>query len=350
MAKIKPTNIPDEYLDEESKKSKKKSTIGQKWANFKQKLAENKARAQKELNPTNFNEKEYLKEHAQDFIPNKDTSMPTGDYLVTGGTQGMSGNDIIQAEKDAEKANEVNSKVNTQMSTEMPELKGMKERKEAEAEATKEQIQESAEELNKVPDSEIQENIEKTTEALEEENPSEAKRYDASTKSIWQAYLDGDISKETRNYLIVDTLATFAKNTGRNIGNVGAQYSGGSIDNTTDQSIWDKRQEALANEEIAGEKEHLGGPADRQRQLEELKIQYTPAQYETAIESAKKAIEAAGINIETMKDKRTALEAMRNSGFDKEHPYLFSIMANTSTGLSDLMGILSGAMKLVPGM
>ena len=81
-------------------------------------------------------------------------------------------------------------------------------------------------------------------------------------KSIMQAYYDGDFgevgsdeAKGTRNYLLADTFGSFARNLGRNVGNVGAQYTGGSIDNSTDQSVWAKTQDKMADPEWRAQQE-----------------------------------------------------------------------------------------------
>ena len=83
------------------------------------------------------------------------------------------------------------------------------------------------------------------------------KRYNKSMKSIWDAYEDGDIDKETAGYFTIDALATFAKNMGRSIGNVGAQFSGGTIDDGHDESAWEQRKNAMLDTEITAETEGI---------------------------------------------------------------------------------------------
>ena len=138
-------------------------------------------------------------------------------------------------------------------------------------------------------------------------------RYNKSMMSIWDAYRAGEISKETAGYFTIDAIATLAKNLGRSIGNVGAQFSGGTIDNGHDESKWGQRQDALLNEEIGMETEGLGGAAGRQAESESLDNQakrirnaYTPAQLEQQIEMFKKDLEMADINLD-MAHSRTDL-------------------------------------------
>src|SRR5574344_88929 len=96
-----------------------------------------------------------------------------------------------------------------------------------------------------------------------EGDPPDKGKFNKSMMSIWDAYRKGEISKETAGYFTIDAIATLAKNLGRSIGNVGAQFSGGTIDNGHDESKWGQRQNALLNEEIGKETESLGGAAGR---------------------------------------------------------------------------------------
>ena len=142
---------------------------------------------------------------------------------------------------------------------------------------------------------------------------AEKNKYNKSMMSIWDAYRAGEIDKETAGYFTIDAIATLAKNLGRSIGNVGAQFSGGTIDNGHDESKWGQRQNALLNEEIGKETESLGGAAGRKAESESLDNQakrirnaYTPAQLENQIEMFKRDLEMADINLD-MAHSRTDL-------------------------------------------
>lgn len=52
-----------------------------------------------------------------------------------------------------------------------------------------------------------------------------------------------------RDYLIADALATFARNTGKDIGNVAAAYSGGTMNNNRETSLLEKRNAQKAQAE-----------------------------------------------------------------------------------------------------
>lgn len=105
---------------------------------------------------------------------------------------------------------------------------------------------------------------------------TEAAKKDPATrykmKSIFEAYAEGEIDKSTRNYLIADTIGTFAKNLGKDIGNVAAAYSGGTMNNERDESLWSKRNSAMA--QAGTEAEAAGVENSREyRQAEMDKLQ-----------------------------------------------------------------------------
>ena len=148
---------------------------------------------------------------------------------------------------------------------------------------------------------------------------SDKNKYNKAMMSIWDAYRAGEISKETAGYFTIDAIANLAKNLGRSIGNVGAQFSGGTIDNGHDESKWGQRQGALLNEEIGMETESLGGAAGRQAQSETLDLEakkirnaYTPAQLEQQIEMFKKDLEMADINLDMAHSRTDLINFIKN--------------------------------------
>lgn len=102
--------------------------------------------------------------------------------------------------------------------------------------------------------------VESVTENVTEESKPETeakKKYNKSMMSIWDAYRNGLIDKDTAGYFTIDALANAAKNMGRSFGNVGAQFTGGSIDNGHDESMWDQRKDKIFNAELQGESESI---------------------------------------------------------------------------------------------
>ena len=159
-------------------------------------------------------------------------------------------------------------------------------------------------------------------------------RYNKSMMSIWDAYRNGEISKETAGYFTIDAIATLAKNLGRSIGNVGAQFSGGTIDNGYDESKWGQRQNALLNEEIGKETESLGGAAGRQAQNEILDIEakkirnaYTPAQLEQQIEMFKRDLEMAGINLDMAHSRTDLINFIKKDPDYAKSPFKMGLVA-----------------------
>lgn len=165
-------------------------------------------------------------------------------------------------------------------------------------------------------------------------------KYNKSMMSIWDAYRNGEISKETAGYFTIDAIATLAKNLGRSIGNVGAQFSGGTIDNGHDESKWGQRQNALLNEEIGMETESLGGAAGRQAQSETLDLEakkirnaYTPAQLEQQIEMFKKDLEMADINLDMAHSRTDLINFIKKDPNYANSPFKMGLVAYlTQTG------------------
>lgn len=184
-------------------------------------------------------------------------------------------------------------------------------------------------------------------------------RYNKSMMSIWDAYRKGEISKETAGYFTIDAIATLAKNLGRSIGNVGAQFSGGTIDNGHDESKWGQRQNALLNEEIGKETESLGGAAGRQAQNEKLDIEakkiinaYTPKQLENQIEMFKKDLEMADINLDIAHSRTDLINFIKSDKNYAKSPFkmgLVAILTQKGVGgaADNASGILKDALKLL---
>ena len=159
-------------------------------------------------------------------------------------------------------------------------------------------------------------------------------KYNKAMMSIWDAYRAGEISKETAGYFTIDAIATLAKNLGRSIGNVGAQFSGGTIDNGHDESKWGQRQGALLNEEIGMETESLGGAAGRKAESESLDNQakrirnaYTPAQLEQQIEMFKRDLERADIDLDMAHSRTDLIEFIKNDPEYEKSPFKMGLVA-----------------------
>lgn len=72
-------------------------------------------------------------------------------------------------------------------------------------------------------------------------------------RSIMDAYNEGFLDKDSRDYLIVDALSKFARNTGKDLSNLAAAYTGGSQNNDRESGIWEERNKAMAEKGIGAE-------------------------------------------------------------------------------------------------
>ena len=145
-------------------------------------------------------------------------------------------------------------------------------------------------------------------------------QYNKSMMSIWDAYRAGEIDKETAGYFTIDAIATLAKNLGRSIGNVGAQFSGGTIDNGHDESKWGQRQNALLNEEIGKETESLGGAASRKAESENIanleariRAEYSPQMLDLEIENLENEVKKSGIDVTKAENSQALIEHIKQT-------------------------------------
>lgn len=168
------------------------------------------------------------------------------------------------------------------------------------------------------------------------------KQYNKSMMSIWDAYNNRDISKETAGYFTIDAIATLAKNLGRSIGNVGAQFSGGTIDNGHDESKWGQRQNALLKEEISKEAEGLGGAASRKAESENIanleariRAEYSPKMLETEIENLENEVKLSGIDVTKAENSMALIEHIKQKPDYENNPLkmlLVGLLSQTGVG------------------
>lgn len=120
-------------------------------------------------------------------------------------------------------------------------------------------------------------------------------------RNIMDAYLTGQISKDERNYYLADAFAKFAKDMGKNVGNVGAAFTGGAIDNSdSGNSAWQDRMSKLSENAAQTAAEKEGGVAGRlaksqelDNQLKALQAQYTPDQIKAQIDLLNSQVDMA---------------------------------------------------------
>ena len=133
--------------------------------------------------------------------------------------------------------------------------------------ANEEKLEEFTNTTAGVDDSSVNNTTDDNTTTQQVEETKEEAKKDPSTrykmKSILQAYNDGDIDANTRDYMILDTFSNFARNMGKDVGNVAAAYSGGTVDNERGTSMWDKRNQAMAQSAIEGEQSGVEGSREK---------------------------------------------------------------------------------------
>lgn len=79
------------------------------------------------------------------------------------------------------------------------------------------------------------------------------KKYKSSMYGIIDAMKNGDIDPSTGVYFMLDALSKAARNTGIDIGNIGAQFSGGTVRNDYQDSLWNQRRSKMFENEMTSE-------------------------------------------------------------------------------------------------
>lgn len=87
----------------------------------------------------------------------------------------------------------------------------------------------------------------------EGDNKESKGRYKSSMYGILDAMRNGDIDKSTGIYFMLDALSKAARNTGIDIGNVGAQFTGGTVRNDYQDSLWNQRKDKMFANEVSSE-------------------------------------------------------------------------------------------------
>ena len=78
-------------------------------------------------------------------------------------------------------------------------------------------------------------------------------KYKSSMYGIIDAMKNGDIDPSTGIYFMLDALSKAARNTGIDIGNIGAQFSGGTVRNDYQDSLWSQRRNKMFENEMTSE-------------------------------------------------------------------------------------------------
>ena len=79
------------------------------------------------------------------------------------------------------------------------------------------------------------------------------KKYKSSMYGIIDAMKNKDIDVPTGIYFMLDALSKAARNTGIDIGNIGAQFSGGTVRNDYQDSLWNQRRSKMFENEMTSE-------------------------------------------------------------------------------------------------
>lgn len=143
-------------------------------------------------------------------------------------------------------------------------------------------------------------------------------------RSIMDAYNEGLLDENSRDYLIVDALSTFARNTGRDLGNLAAAYTGGTVNNDRDTSIWEERNKAMAEKGI-------GAEGNQYRAGDEYDLGYQSQ--EADLESQRLANAKEHIKMVPAKNFQEAAKKMREEGNEAGAAIMDLVAAASTSGV-----------------
>ncbi len=130
-----------------------------------------------------------------------------------------------------------------------------------------------------------------------DKDKDEDKKYKSSMYGIIDAMKNGDIDPSTGIYFMLDALSKAARNTGIDIGNIGAQFSGGTVRDDYQDSLWSQRRNKMFENEMTSElnkQEGTDKELEYQTGLENLKkLGFENEQSDRMLEASRKLADAA---------------------------------------------------------
>lgn len=167
----------------------------------------------------------------------------------------------------------------------------------------------------------------------EDDNKEFKGRYKSSMYGILDAMRNGDIDKSTGLYFMLDALSKAARNTGIDIGNIGAQFSGGTVRNDYQDSLWNQRKNKMFENEVSSELNQQSG-TDRELAYDQGTEDLT---------GKKLANEATDMSLEASRTFNRKAEDFRKAGNDVLAD-LYSLVGSAATreiGPEEIIAIAS---------
>lgn len=157
--------------------------------------------------------------------------------------------------------------------------------------------------------------------------------YTYGPKSILKAYYDGDIDASTRDYMLADTIAKFVRNTGKDIGNIGAQYSGGTIDNNKETSDWEGRNAEILKQQTSAQSAKIEN-SDKAMERAMQKIEQTAGKLKN---------EQAGYTLSAAKRLRELYDNTNDPMLKSMYAVLMSDVSDGNVSQGALIGIAAAS-------
>ena len=151
-------------------------------------------------------------------------------------------------------------------------------------------------------------------------------KYKSSMYGIIDAMKNHDIDPSTGVYFMLDALSKAARNTGIDIGNIGAQFSGGTVRDDYQNSLWNQRRSKMFENEMTSE---LNKQEGTDKEME----------YKTALENLKKLgfeNEQSNSMLEASRRLKDAAKRFERKGNQALADLYYTISSSAASGKIDV--------------
>lgn len=146
-------------------------------------------------------------------------------------------------------------------------------------------------------------------------------------QSIMDAYYDGRLDRDSRNFYIADAISKFLRNTGRDVGNIGAQFSGGTIDNNRDEALWNKVANTDQDRLLDVEGNELTGSTQNQN-YRSAEAGITSQNIQNRVNTLKKE---GAETFDKHRSKYAAEAAKARAAGDEKNAYAYQVLADAAS-------------------
>ena len=165
--------------------------------------------------------------------------------------------------------------------------------------------------------------------------------------SIWDAYRNGDIDEDTRDYLMLDAISASVHNFAQDQGKIAAAYGGGEFNPDYKESAWDARNAEMMKQGISSEASTVeGSDKEMERTLQKIEARrgvLGNEQTDIMLSAARNLKDLAGKA--GSQTERALLSALASDVSDGKVDGEAMIAIGAATGIPELLNLFKGKDK-----